>query len=76
VQNRRVVALEGASSRALATPAQPREDPPDVTRVIRDAGHALDDLAHADQCPEIAGIPARERSLYEFALDPREVPLV
>ena len=76
VLDRRVVALEGTSSRTLATPAQPREDPPDVTWVVGDAGQALDDFADAGQCPEVGGKPVREWPLQEFALEPREVPLV
>src|SRR6266581_5977709 len=54
--DRLVVSFGRLAGGALAAPAEGAQDLPDVSPVVADPGHGLDDASHPVEGPQVAGI--------------------
>jgi hypothetical protein len=66
----RLVPLGRTSRGPLPRPSQAPQDLPDVARVVRHAGHRLDQHRDPWQSPEVGRIPLSQRTAQQVPLDP------
>src|SRR5205809_7545422 len=66
--DRLVVSFDGLAGGALAAPAERAQDLPDVSPVVGDPGHGLDDASHTDEGPQVGGEALRAGTLAQRLL--------
>src|SRR2546426_10363025 len=66
--DRLVVSFDGLAGGALAGPAERAQDLPDVSPVVADPGHGLDDASHPVERPQVGGIALRAGSFAQRLL--------